>query len=235
MRFFFIFTLFLNLPALAGTFKENQIDPLISRATDWTSLKIVLAGAALVGLSRPYDDDIRSDWKNHQKMNESQAHTGDVIGSGAVGLLALGGQYVWDDDVNHYQSHARGLISSTIVNFALKNIFNRPRPNNNDRFSFPSGHTMTSFLTATSLTYAYGWKAGVVAYPIATFVGLSRWSDDAHWGSDVVAGAFVGVLMARASFYQLDQSDASAPLKASFSVYPVVDPGSTGIHFVYSF
>ena len=235
MRFFFILTLFLNLTATAGTFKENQIDPIVSRATDWTSLKIVLAGAASVVLVRPYDDDIRSDWKNHQKMTESQAHTGDILGSGAVGVLAVSAQYLWDTDENNYQSHARGLVSSTLVNFALKNIFSRPRPNNYDRLSFPSGHTMTSFMTATSLTYAYGWKAAAVAYPVATFIGLSRLSDDAHWGSDVVAGAFVGILMARASFYQLDQSDASADKKQSFAVYPALDPGSTGFHFIYSF
>ena len=68
MRFFFILISFFYLMTEAGTFKENQIDPIISRATDWTSLKIFLAGATSVALTRSYDDELRSNWKNHQKM-----------------------------------------------------------------------------------------------------------------------------------------------------------------------
>lgn len=235
MRFFFVLLTFFSINTRAGTFKEDHIDPVLNRVTDWTSLKLAVTGAVSVALVRPYDDEIRSNWKNHQQMSESQAHAGDLLGSGAAGVLIVGGQYFWDEDLNHFQSHARGLVYSTLVNFTLKNIFNRPRPNNNDRLSFPSGHTMTAFMTATSLTYAYGWQAAAVAYPLAALIGLSRLSDDAHWGSDVVAGAFVGALMARATYYQLDQSETNQSLKHAFYVYPVFDPARTGCQFIYSF
>jgi membrane-associated phospholipid phosphatase len=38
----------------------------------------------------------------------------------------------------------------------------------------------------------------VVSYSIATLVGLSRIYDNAHWASDVMAGAAVGFLSAKA-------------------------------------
>ena len=94
---------------------------------------------------------------------------------------------------------------------------------------------MTSFATATSLTYAYGWKAAVIAYPIAAFVGLSRLSDDAHWGSDVVAGTFVGVFMARACFYELDEKGKVTASQSQLDYFPIFEPAKSGFGLVYMF
>lgn len=236
MRFFFILMgFFFLVTAQAGSFKEDQFDPVLQKATDSSSLKIFLAAGLTTAFVQPQDDQIRSDWKSHQKMTESQAHLGDLLGSGMGGVLLLGTQYLWDDNRNHYQSHARALVYSTVVNSALKTIFYRPRPNEKDRYSFPSGHTMTAFTTATSLTYAYGWKAAAITYPIAIFIGLSRLSDDAHWGSDVVAGAFVGIFMARACFYNLDENKELEVSSNNFIIYPVIQPGMNGLSLVHTF
>lgn len=230
-----IITIVVAGPVRADSFKQKHFDPVIEKATDGTSLKIVLAAGLSTALTRPYDDDIRATYKNHQKMTESQAHSGDLLGSGVTGVVALGAQYFFDDNENHYQSHARTLVYSTLVNFAFKSAFSRPRPNENDRYSFPSGHTTTSFATATSLTYAYGWKAAIIAYPVAAFVGLSRLSDDAHWGSDVVAGAFLGVFMARSCFYKLDDKDKIAGEIRQIEYFPIIEPGKSGLGLVYVF
>ena len=258
MRFFFmrlsyfilvLFILILSPYLQAATFAEKQISPVVEKITDSTSLEILLAGSLTTLLVRPYDDQIRSEWRDHQKMSEDQARAGDLLGSGVPGILIAGSQYFFDSNENHFQSHVRGLIYSTLVNSGLKFIINRPRPNDKDRLSFPSGHSMTSFLTATSLTYGYGWKAGLIAYPVAVYVGLSRLADDAHWGSDVVGGAVIGILMARACFYELNAAQATANLNepsahqsiepsaqsAQLQFFPNFQPASSGIELVYSF
>lgn len=242
MRFFFILFLLIDSTNLkAATFLEKQFDPVVEKITDSTSLEILLAGSLSVVLVRPYDDQIRSDWRNHQKMPEDQARLGDLLGSGIPGVLIAGSQYFFDSNESHFQSHARGLIYSTLVSSVLKLAINRPRPNDKDRLSFPSGHAMTSFLTATSLTYSYGWEAGLIAYPLAAFVGLSRLADDAHWSSDVVGGALLGILMGRACFYDYSENKLAsdqpptAADKSQLQFFPIFQSSQSGLGLVYSF
>jgi membrane-associated phospholipid phosphatase len=66
--------------------------------------------------------------------------------------------------------------------------------------SFPSGHTVTAFAVAAAVTKETArwwpnsaWYVGPVLYGGATLAGLSRMYDNKHWGSDVIAGAAIGV------------------------------------------
>lgn len=240
MRFFYfilcsflLFTSALKAEDQKPSFADLHVYPFFEKATDQTSQFILAGGLLSVAIVNPQDDHLRGDWKNHHYLSKDAANAGDIIGSGAVGVLAMGGQYLWDKDQDNWVSHARALVWSTVFSSVMKVSFGRPRPGNSDsHHSFPSGHTTTSFTTATSLTYAYGWKAAVVAYPLATFVGLSRMSDDVHWGSDVVAGAFVGFWAARASYYSTREIEE----KAQNSVFlPVVSPEELGVSWVYQY
>ena len=246
MRFFYLktlcFILLLTPTAFAdsttegmpsASFADQHVYPFFEKAVDQNSQFILAAGVASVAIVNPQDDQIRSDWKNYHYMTKNTAQVGDFLGSGAAGVLALGGQYFFDGERDHWLSHARALVWSTVFSSALKFSFGRPRPgNSDDHHSFPSGHSTTAFTTATSLTYAYGWKAAMVAYPLATFVGLSRLSDDVHWGSDVVAGAFVGFWAARASYYST-QDIVEEKRKSVF--LPVVGPGQLGAQWIYTY
>ncbi len=63
-----------------------------------------------------------------------------------------------------------------------------------DRYSFPSGHTMTAFSlygTFATLLPGYGWIFG----PAAVLIGLSRVFLGAHYPSDVLAGGFLGAVL----------------------------------------
>lgn len=236
MRFFY-FILFLSSVCFADSqqpsFAELHVYPFFEKATDQTSQFILAGGALSVAVVNPQDDHIRADWKNYHYMSKDSAKAGDLIGSGAVGALSLGAQYLWDADRDNWISHARALAWSTVFSSVMKYSFGRPRPgNSDDHHSFPSGHTTTAFTTATSLSYAYGWKMAVVAYPIATFVGLSRLSDDVHWGSDVVAGAFLGYWAARASFYSTKEVEENAQRNVFL---PVIGPDELGVRWVYEF
>jgi membrane-associated phospholipid phosphatase len=65
--------------------------------------------------------------------------------------------------------------------------------------SFPSGHTATAFSLATVVAMEYERTVWVpiVAYTVATGVGLSRVTLDKHWLSDVLVGSVVGHVIGR--------------------------------------
>lgn len=76
--------------------------------------------------------------------------------------------------------------------YLLKYTVRERRPDYSNRHSFPSGHSASLFANATFLTRRYGWKFGVPAYALATYVGWGRvYSKKHHWW-DVVAGAAIG-------------------------------------------
>ena len=67
-----------------------------------------------------------------------------------------------------------------------------------DQFSFPSGHTITAFAVAVSLSHYYpDLTFGLVFCAVS--VAASRILLGMHFLSDVVAGAVIGSLLARAA------------------------------------
>jgi membrane-associated phospholipid phosphatase len=65
--------------------------------------------------------------------------------------------------------------------------------------SFPSGHAISAFAVASVVSARYGrhrWVPWVV-YGLASFVALSRIPDQAHFPSDVFAGAALGYAVSR--------------------------------------
>jgi membrane-associated phospholipid phosphatase len=79
------------------------------------------------------------------------------------------------------------------VSYALKLMVNKKRPDGSNSASFPSFHTSNTFAVATFLQRRYGWKFGVPAYAIATYVGWGRIYAKKHDFIDVLAGAAIGV------------------------------------------
>jgi len=68
--------------------------------------------------------------------------------------------------------------------------------------SFPSGHTITAFAFASTVTRESqfwwphsAWYVGTVFYGGASLVGLSRIYNNQHWASDVMAGAALGTIV----------------------------------------
>ena len=99
---------------------------------------------------------------------------------------------------------ALGLIINLIVcNAILKNLFARIRPYEANGimelliafphdFSFPSGHSSSSFVTATSI-FLYYKKSGVAALFLAFLIALSRLYLYVHYPTDVIFGSLIGV------------------------------------------
>jgi membrane-associated phospholipid phosphatase len=83
------------------------------------------------------------------------------------------------------------------LTIAIKEASRRSRPAGNG-FSFPSGHTTMSFASATVLQQQFGWKVGIPAYAVASYVAASRIQSRKHYLSDVTFGAALGIVAGRA-------------------------------------
>ncbi|MDO5558160.1 MAG: phosphatase PAP2 family protein [Oscillospiraceae bacterium] len=97
------------------------------------------------------------------------------------------------------------LFASFIVgNCLLKNIVMRPRPCWTDPsvellikcpkdYSFPSGHSYSSFSAATSI-FCFNRKAGTAALILASLIAFSRLYLFVHFPTDVISGMMLGII-----------------------------------------
>lgn len=74
----------------------------------------------------------------------------------------------------------------------LKNVVKKERPDGSDNKSFPSNHATAAFAGAAFLQRRYGWKYGIPAYAVSTYVAWGRVYAKKHDFWDVLAGAAIG-------------------------------------------
>ncbi|HEX4923241.1 MAG TPA: phosphatase PAP2 family protein, partial [Bdellovibrionales bacterium] len=187
-----------HAPSARAELWADHLKPTLEDGFDTYGMFYLLAGVAAVGFAQSKDYEMRAAFSNHQRMSNGTSRFGDFLGTGIPGALVAVTQLIWDN--NNGIAHAEALIDTAIVTAALKQGFARARPNSENHHAMPSGHTSTTFTSATSLTYAYGWRAAIPAYALAVLTGVSRMSDDAHWFSDTVAGATIGFFWGRATY-----------------------------------
>jgi hypothetical protein len=145
-----------------------------------------------------------------------------------MGGLALGtwgvGELTDQRLVTHIGSDLiRTQVMNGLFTRGLKMATSRERPRGGGH-SFPSGHTSASFGTAGVLHQHFGWKVGAPAYAFASFVGYTRIRDRAHWLSDAVFGAALGLASARA----VTRDHQSQ----TWTIAPAAVPGGAAIMFV---
>ena len=98
------------------------------------------------------------------------------------------------------------LLGVLIGEVGIKNIVARERPFvvNTDiilniaqpsGYSFPSGHTCSSFAAATTL-FMNNKKIGIVAYIVASLIAFSRLYNYVHFPSDILCGMILGITVA---------------------------------------
>jgi membrane-associated phospholipid phosphatase len=155
---------------------------------------------------------------------------GKVIGYGAVQIGAAIGTWAYGRVTNKRGRAAhigldllRAQIVTQAVTYGLKYTVRRERPDDSGGYSFPSGHSSTTFATASVLERHFGWKAGIPTYALATYVAASRLHENRHFLSDVIFGGAVGMAAGRT---------VTRHGRKNFALVPVVVPKGWGLAMV---
>ncbi len=124
-------------------------------------------------------------------QNKALETSGDVL-LFTMPAVALGTTLIIGDKKGSLQ-FAKGFVLNQVLTLSLKVTIEKERPNMKNSDAFPSGHTSTTFQSASFIQKRYGWKYGIPAYLLAGITGYSRIDSDHHDFSDVLAGAIIGV------------------------------------------
>ena len=119
------------------------------------------------------------------------APVGELIISGLAGAEAR------HQPIDQGRYALISILTTSLVTRGLKEGIGETRPNGG-MHSFPSGHTSNAFTGATILYFEYRDTKPLLAwsgYLFATATGVLRIYNNAHWVSDVLAGAGLGILI----------------------------------------
>jgi membrane-associated phospholipid phosphatase len=162
------------------------------------------AGAALGG-AFALDNTIRSHIRG---MSNSAAtaleDSGTYSLAAGAGLIYVAGLATNDERARHYMlTTGASVAGAELITLIFKYSFGRLRPyqgHGSTAFfdkgqSFVSGETTPVFALATGISayYDYKWWVTIPTYSAAVAVGLGRMGHDAHWFSDVMGSAIIGI------------------------------------------
>lgn len=210
-------------PSLSSDFRAFGKDfHYLLKSADNLKSKDLLYPIAFIGLSGVgaiYDEDLRK----FAKENRSECldtYTSILnYGGEPVTVLVLPGiiyaaGYIGDNSTLRSTGRTayEAALLSGLITGAMKVIIGRARPYNdlgNMHFtpfnfkdnlnSFPSGHTTMAFALATIFSHKVDENyAYPIFYAMAASTGFARIYLDKHWLSDVLAGAFIGTVSAKA-------------------------------------
>lgn len=110
---------------------------------------------------------------------------------------------------NHWFDQTKNLTMSIIITdfitFKIKKMSHKFRPiGTGNPDSFPSAHTSLAFTNATVLYQEFKDTSPFLAYSgygFATTTGALRIMNNAHWLSDVLVGAGIGMLVTNVIYY----------------------------------
>lgn len=87
----------------------------------------------------------------------------------------------------------KGFVVTEAVTYGLKIAVNKQRPDASNNNSFPSGHTSTTFHSASFIHKRYGFVNSLPVYALAGFTAISRIDANKHDALDLLGGAVIGI------------------------------------------
>lgn len=212
--------------AFAGLFQDTVTDFRNLASKDTLTLLAVggLMAAAVHQFDRPAATMLSGSntgfLAGGETLGSARLQFGSALAAFAIGrvvgsptLTAVGADLV-----------SANIVAQTLTT-GIKGVVRRGRPDNTE-FSFPSGHASVTFAAATVLQRHFGWKAGVPAYAVASYVAASRIHERRHFLSDVTFGAALGIV----SGWSVTVGHGNAQM----SVAPMATPGGGGIGFTWT-
>ncbi len=176
-------------------------------------LAIAIGGTILVAAFRldPAVNQWRREyrWKNIKLLSRYVTYTTDWPVHVSAGL-ALAGLAYWRGNKKWTRIFLAMVAACALAGasaYALKVTTGRVRPSvkvekvwggpdlRQEYQSFPSGHTAASFGFFSVLLFV-SWRLGLLFLPIPFFIGFTRIFLGAHYFSDVVGAALLGILCA---------------------------------------
>jgi len=128
---------------------------------------------------------------NVQAQNKTVESSGDIL-LFALPTITLASTFIIGDTKGSWQ-FTKGLLLTEALTYGLKLSVNKQRPDMSNGNSFPSGHTSTTFQSASFIHRRYGFKYSIPAYALAGFTAFSRIEAEKHDGWDILAGAIIGI------------------------------------------
>ncbi len=196
-------------------FKDIVCSPVHWGGKNFLTLAAV-SGAGL--LLFVFDQDIQ-DWAQGRRTSGSDRAAAffSSLGNGATLAGLIAGIYVAGEIGNNGGWRRTALLSleslaaSGILAWTFKLASGRARPYadessrsfhpfafKNSYWSLPSGHAVASFSVATVIAeQVESPLVDVLAYSLATLVGISRIQKNKHWASDVFFGSAIGYFVAK--------------------------------------
>ena len=157
----------------------------------------------------------------HAKSNTEKI--GDFLAF-AIPATSYASTWYFDDKEGRMEFYKTyGTTMATTV--ALKYTVREKRPDNNDRDSFPSGHTSSVVSGAVFMHKRYGLEYALPLYVGAIYTGYSRIHVNRHHPRDVAGGVVIGGLWA---WYFTEPNE-------KFHISPTVNSAYKGVQISYNF
>lgn len=200
-----------GLKIATGKSDENLF---VKRSSVFYWIAGILIAAIFIGAAFYFDDFVKDFIKQHQsraahRFMENVSRFGDWPTHFALGLVLAGiawwrGSKKW---ARIFLSMLIALALAGVVGRGIEIATARARPSvkteavlhwsrfSSKYHSFPSGHVAASTSFFGVLFFAT-WRIGLVFMPIPMLIGLSRMYVAAHYLSDVVCAAILGIFCA---------------------------------------
>lgn len=180
------------------------------------SMVVILTLLVLNNYLKPIDDFVYNliSFINNDyfiSFNKFITNLGDALFIIIVLIILLTYLLINKDKINFINTFLLVIISA-IITLTLKNIFAVRRPNINqlifiDGYSYPSGHSLNSFVFYKNISNILNNKIVKIISCILLFlIGLSRIYLGVHNFSDVVAGMLIGYLVLSVDSYILSKN-----------------------------
>lgn len=161
---------------------------------------LALGNNAFKRLDRSVYNDMHEDYPHFSTPIDNYMQYSPAVAAYALKIAGINGRSSLTDQTAVYLLST--AIMSTSVTF-FKRTMHQLRPNGSSYSSFPSGHTATAFAAAELMNQEFGDRSiwyGIAAYSAATATGILRVYNNAHWFSNVIAGAGFGILSTKVAY-----------------------------------